>query len=114
MITSLGLNKNEQRTCVYLFICVIFFFLFDYALSSFFYEINQQTKSLFSTLTHLGDSLYFFIPTIIIWVGAKLLNSKNKIISNQKTFRKQLVKIDYLNINLIINILLQSLNKLKE
>ena len=54
----LELNKDEKRVCLYLVFGLIFFFFFDYAISSFFYEINSQTKSLFAALTHFGDSLY--------------------------------------------------------
>ena len=82
MISFLELNKKEKRVCLYLVFGLIIFFFFDYAISSFFHEINSQTKSLFSTLTHFGDSLYFFIPTIIIWVGIKIVNSKDKIIAS--------------------------------
>ena len=82
MISFLELNKNEKRVCLYLVFGLIFFFFFDYAISSFFHEINSQTKSLFSTLTHFGDSLYFFIPTIIIWGGIRIVNSKEKIIAS--------------------------------
>ena len=82
MISFLELNKNEKKVCLYLIFGLIFFFFFDYAISSFFHEINSQTKSLFSSLTHFGDSLYFFIPTIIIWGGIKIVNSKDKIIAS--------------------------------
>ena len=77
----LELSKNEKKVCIYLLIGTILFFFFDYAISSFFYKINPQTKSLFSTLTHFGDSLYFFIPAITIWVVIKILNKKNKLLS---------------------------------
>ena len=75
------LNKNEKNVSFLLFFGMIIFFFFDYAITSFFYEINTQTKSLFATLTHFGDSLYFFIPTIVIWISIKIFNKKNKIIT---------------------------------
>ena len=81
MISFLELNKNEKKVCVYLVVGILFFFFFDYSISSFFFKINSQTKSLFSSLTHFGDSLYFFIPTTIIWASIKISNSKNKIIT---------------------------------
>ena len=73
-------KKEEKAVCIYLFLGVIFFLFFDYSISKFFYNINSQTKSLFETLTHFGDSLYFFIPTIIIWATIKIIKNKNKIL----------------------------------
>ena len=61
------LNSQEKRISIYLLIGAFFFLLFDYSVASFFDSINHQTKSLFGTLTHFGDSLYFFVPTILIW-----------------------------------------------
>ncbi len=74
------LNSQEKRVSIYLFVGGIFFLFFDYSIASFFDSINHQTKSLFGTLTHLGDSLYFFVPTILIWVLIKIIKSKNQII----------------------------------
>ena len=54
---------------------------FDYSIASFFHSLNYQTKSLFGTLTHFGDSLYFFIPTILTWALIKIIKSKNQIIN---------------------------------
>ncbi len=73
-------QKQEKVVCIYLCLGVIFFLFFDYAISKFFYNINSQTKSLFETLTHFGDSIYFFIPTIIIWAVIKIIQNKNKIL----------------------------------
>ena len=58
------LNSQEKRISIYLLIGAFFFLVFDYSVASFFDSINHQTKSLFGTLTHFGDSLYFFVPTI--------------------------------------------------
>ena len=82
MISFLELNKNEKQVCICLLLGIGLFFFFDYAISSFFYEINSQTKSLFATLTHFGDSLYFLVPSILVWGGIKIFNNKNKIISS--------------------------------
>ena len=82
MITLLELNKNEKRVCAWLCFGIIAFFFFDYTISSFFYAINSQTKSLFTTLTHFGDSIYFFVPTIVIWGSIKIFNRKNKLITS--------------------------------
>ena len=73
-------KKEEKSICVYLFLGVLFSFFFDYSISKFFYNINSQTKSLFETLTHFGDSLYFFIPTFFIWAFIKIIKNKNKIL----------------------------------
>ena len=73
-------QKEEKAACIYLFLGVLFFLFFDYSISNFFYNINSQTKSLFETITHFGDSLYFFIPTILIWATIKIIQNKNKII----------------------------------
>jgi lipid A 4'-phosphatase len=73
-------QKNEKATCIYLLLGVLFFLFFDYSISKFFYNINSQTKSLFETLTHFGDSLYFFVPTILIWATIKIIQNKNKIV----------------------------------
>ena len=73
------LNSQEKRISIYLLIGAFFFFLFDYSVASFFDSINHQTKSLFGTLTHFGDSLYFFVPTILIWGLIKIIKSKNQI-----------------------------------
>ena len=73
-------QKDEKAVCIYLLLGVIVFLFFDYSISKFFYNINSQTKSLFETLTHFGDSLYFFVPTILIWVVIKIIQNKNKII----------------------------------
>jgi membrane-associated phospholipid phosphatase len=74
------LQKEEKAVCIYLSLGVLFFLFFDYSISKFFYNINSQTKSLFETLTHFGDSLYFFVPTILIWATIKIIQNKNKII----------------------------------
>ena len=81
MIFSLELNKNEKKICLLLLLGIVLFFFFDYSISSFFHKINPQTKSLFSSLTHFGDSIYFFVPTALIWIAIKISNSKNKIIN---------------------------------
>ena len=73
-------QKNEIAICIYLSLGIIFFLFFDYSISKIFYNLNSQTKSLFENLTHFGDSLYFFVPTIIIWTAVKILQNKNKII----------------------------------
>ena len=73
-------QKDEKAICIYLLLGVLVFLFFDYSISKFFYNINSQTKSLFETLTHFGDSLYFFVPTILIWVVIKIIQNKNKII----------------------------------
>ena len=73
-------QKEEKAVCIYLSLGVLFFLFFDYSISKFFYNINSQTKSLFETLTHFGDSLYFFVPTILIWAVIKIIQNKNKII----------------------------------
>ena len=73
------LNSQEKRISIYLLIGAFFFLLFDYSVASFFDSINYQTKSLFGTLTHFGDSLYFFVPTILIWSLIKIIKSKNQI-----------------------------------
>ena len=73
-------QKDEKAICFYLLLGALVFLFFDYSISKFFYNINSQTKSLFETLTHFGDSLYFFVPTILIWVVIKIIQNKNKII----------------------------------
>ncbi len=73
------LNYQEKRISIYLLVGAFFFLLFDYSVASFFDSINYQTKSLFGTLTHFGDSLYFFVPTILIWGFIKIIKSKNQI-----------------------------------
>ena len=73
-------QKEEKAVCIYLLLGVLVFLFFDYSISKFFYNINSQTKSLFETLTHFGDSLYFFVPTILIWSVIKIIQNKNKII----------------------------------
>ena len=75
------LNAQEKKVCIYLLIGALFFLLFDYSIASFFDSLNYQTKSLFGTLTHFGDSLYFFIPTILTWALVKIIKSKNQIIN---------------------------------
>ena len=73
-------QKEEKATCIYLLLGALVFLFFDYSISKFFYNINSQTKSLFETLTHFGDSLYFFVPTILVWAVIKIVQNKNKII----------------------------------
>ena len=73
------LNSQEKRISLYLLIGAFFFLLFDYSVASFFDSINHPTKSRFGTLTHFGDSFYFFVPTILIWVLLKIIKSKNQI-----------------------------------
>ena len=73
-------QKEEKAICIYLFLGILFFLFFDYSISKFFYNINSQTKSLFETLTHFGDSLYFLVPTVLIWAIIKIIQNKNKII----------------------------------
>ena len=72
-------QKEEKTVCIYLLLGVLVFLFFDYSISKFFYNLNSQTKSLFETLTHFGDSLYFFIPIIIIWGAIKIIKNKNEI-----------------------------------
>ena len=78
-----SLRPEEKKICLYLILGIAVFVFFDYSIAHFFHNINYQTKSLFETLTHFGDSLYFFIPTILIWGFVKISNSKNLSI---KTF----------------------------
>ncbi len=75
------LNPQEKRVSIYLLIGALFFILFDYSIASFFNSLNYQTKSLFGTLTHFGDSLYFFIPTILIWSVVKIIKNKNQTLN---------------------------------
>ena len=75
------LNAQEKKVSIYLLIGALFFLLFDYSIASFFHSLNYQTKALFGTLTHFGDSLYFFIPTILTWALVKIIKSKNQIIN---------------------------------
>ena len=74
------LSSSEKKICLYLILGIVVFIFFDYSIAHFFHNINYQTKSLFETLTHFGDSLYFFIPTIIIWGFIKIVNNKNSSI----------------------------------
>ena len=80
MIFLNQLNPQEKRISILLLIGVLFFLLFDYSIASFFDSVNNQTKSLFGTLTHFGDSLYFFVPTILIWAFIKIIKYKNQIV----------------------------------
>ena len=73
-------QKEEKTTCIYLLLGALVFLFFDYSIAEFFYNLNSQTKSLFETLTHFGDSLYFFVPTILVWAVIKIIQNKNKII----------------------------------
>ena len=75
------LNSQEKKVTICLLIGTFFFILFDYSIASFFDSLNYQTKSLFGTLTHFGDSLYFFIPTILIWAIVKIIKTKNQILN---------------------------------
>ncbi len=75
------LNPQEKRVSIYLLIAALLSLLFDYSIASFFDSLNYQTKSLFDTLTHFGDSLYFFIPTILIWIVIKIIKNKNEILN---------------------------------
>ena len=89
MIFLNQLNPHEKRISILLLIGVLFFLLFDYSIASFFDSVNNQTKSLFGTLTHFGDSLYFFVPTILIWAFIKIIKyysntNKNIIIKSCK------------------------------
>ena len=61
-------QKDEKAICIYLLLGVLVFLFFDYSISKFFYNINSQTKSLFETLTHFGDSLYFLCPNCNYWL----------------------------------------------
>tara|TARA_Y100000996_G_scaffold225635_1_gene177489 strand:+ start:1841 stop:3298 length:1458 start_codon:yes stop_codon:yes gene_type:complete len=74
------LRNEEKKLILYLLLGIFIFLFFDYSIASFFHNINDQTKSLFETLTHFGDSLYFFIPTLLVYGIIKLIKSKNKII----------------------------------
>ena len=78
-----SLRPEEKRNSLYLILGIAVFVFFDYSIAHFFHNINYQTKSLFETLTHFGDSLYFFVPTILIWCFVKIFNNKNPTI---KTF----------------------------
>ena len=79
-------QAEEKAVCIYLSLGVLFFLFFDYSISKFFYNINSQTKSLFETLTHFGDSLYFFVPTIIIWAFIKIIDSSGFTYSDSWVF----------------------------
>ena len=92
-------KKDEIKVCIYLLLGIIIFLFFDYSISKIFYNINSQTKSLFETLTHFGDSLYFFIPTIMIWAAIKIIQNKNKII----------LTISDISIFIFLNILLSGI-----
>ena len=78
-----SLSPEEKRNSLYLILGIAVFVFFDYSIAHFFHNINYQTKSLFETLTHFGDSLYFFVPTILVWCFVKIFNNKNPTI---KTF----------------------------
>ena len=73
------LRSEEKKLILYLLLGIFIFLFFDYSIASFFHNINDQTKSLFETLTHFGDSLYFFIPTLLVYGIIKLIKSKNTI-----------------------------------
>ena len=73
-------QKEEKAVCIYLLLGSLVFLFFDYSISKFFYNLNSQTKSLFETLTHFGDSLYYFIPIIVIWSAIKIIKNKNEIL----------------------------------
>ena len=75
------LNAQEKKVSIYLLIGALFFLIFDYSIASFFHSLNYQTKSLFGTLTHFGDSLYFLVPTILTWALVKIIKNKNQIIN---------------------------------
>ena len=92
-------KKDEIKVCIYLLLGIIIFLFFDYSISKIFYNINSQTKSLFETLTHFGDSLYFFISTIMIWAAIKIIQNKNKI----------LLTISDISIFIFLNILLSGI-----
>ena len=77
-------QKDEKAICIYLLLGVLVFLFFDYSISKFFYNINSQTKSLFETLTHFGDSLYFFVPSILIWVIIKIIQKQHFMINSEK------------------------------
>ena len=83
MIFLTKFQKEEKAVCVYILLGILFFLFFDYSISNFFYNINSQTKSLFETLTHFGDSLYFFIPSILIWIAIKIIQNKINFYNNK-------------------------------
>ena len=71
------LNNQEKKISIYFILLILFFIYFDYSIAIFFHQINNQTKSLFTTLTQFGDSLYYFVSIILTWIVLKIINSKN-------------------------------------
>ena len=72
------LSDQEKKISFYFIFTVLFFLFFDYKIANFFNQINNQTKSLFVVLTNFGDSIYYFIPLLIILLVLKITNSSNK------------------------------------
>ena len=72
------LTGQEKKISIYFILFILIFFYFDFSIANFFNHTNHQTKSLFTTLTQFGDSLYYFVPLILIWVFIKLLKTRNK------------------------------------
>ncbi len=71
------LNSQEKKISIYFILLILFFIYFDYSIAIFFHQINSQTKSIFTTLTQFGDSLYYFVPIVLTWLVLKIINSKN-------------------------------------
>ena len=71
------LNSQEKKISIYFILLILFFIYFDYSIAIFFHQINNQTKSIFTTLTQFGDSLYYFVPIVLTWLFLKIINSKN-------------------------------------
>ena len=71
------LNNQEKKISIYFILLILFFIYFDYSIAIFFHQINNQTKSLFTTLTQFGDSLYYFVPIVLTWLVLKIINPKN-------------------------------------
>ena len=71
------LNNKEKKISIYFVLSILFFIYFDYSIAIFFHQINDQTKSIFATLTQFGDSLYYFVPIVITWIVLKIINTNN-------------------------------------
>ena len=74
------LTGQEKKISLYFILSILFFIFFDHSIANFFNQINNQTKSLFTTLTQLGDSFYYFIPIVISWIILKIINSNNNFL----------------------------------
>ena len=71
------LNSQEKKISIYFILLILFFVYFDYSIAIFFHQINNQTKSIFTTLAQFGDSLYYFVPIVLTWIVLKIINSNN-------------------------------------